>query len=255
MTHSLGVCVGYRIGLMAEAHIRARNLSKIYRSGGGELAIFTDLSLDVERGEMLALVGESGAGKSTLLHLLGGLDTPSNGTIYYGGTEISGLADSDRADFRNREIGFVWQIHYLLPEFTALENVMMPLLIRGTPHATAAAESLARLDEVGLGARATHRAGELSGGEQQRVVLARALVGKPSVLLADEPTGNLDFRTGEMIFSLLEDLHRSHKLTSVFVTHNLHFAHRCDRVLNLEKGGLVPGKPFESQPGAGQEYL
>src|SRR5215472_2120535 len=240
---------------MAEAYIRARDLAKIYRSGDSDLVVFAGLNLDVERGEMLALVGESGAGKSTLLHLLGGLDRPSNGTIYYGRTEISGLADSEQADFRNREIGFVWQIHYLLPEFTALENVMMPLLIRGWLHSNAASESLARLDEVGLRARATHRAGELSGGEQQRVVLARALVGKPSVLLADEPTGNLDFRTGEMIFELLEGLHQSHQLTSVFVTHNLAFARRCDRVLSLDKGGLVPGEPGGSQPDSGREYL
>src|SRR6185437_8684415 len=192
---------------MAEPYIRAREVSKVYRSGASDLPIFTGLNLDVEPGEMLALVGESGAGKSTLLHLLGGLDRPSGGRIYYGEKEISGLTDADRAEFRNREIGFVWQIHYLLPEFTALENVMMPLLIRGTPKGQAAADSLARLDEVGLRARASHRAGELSGGEQQRVVLARALVGRPQVLLADEPTGNLDFRTGEMIFQLLERLH------------------------------------------------
>src|ERR1700732_2756344 len=165
--------------------VRAVDLTKTYRSGGADLVVFADLNLDVERGEMLALVGESGAGKSTLLHLLGGLDRPSGGTIYYGSTEISGLADSEQADFRNREIGFVWQIHYLLPEFTALENVMMPLLIRGWPHSKAASQSHARLDEVGLQARSTHRAGELSGGEQQRVVLARALVGKSSVLLAE----------------------------------------------------------------------
>ncbi len=240
---------------MPEPVIRARDLSKVYRSGDADLVIFSGLSLDVERGEMLCLVGESGAGKSTLLHLLGGLDRPSSGTIYYGSTEISGLADSAQADFRNREIGFVWQIHYLLPEFTAQENVMMPLLIRGWTHARAAAESLARLDEVGLGARASHRAGELSGGEQQRVVLARALVGKPSVLLADEPTGNLDFRTGEMIFELLEGLHRSHQLTSVLVTHNLTFARRCDRVLSMEKGGLVSGERFDSHPGGTPEYL
>jgi lipoprotein-releasing system ATP-binding protein len=242
-----------------DVYIRARNLAKVFQSGGSPLVIFSGLDLDVYRGEMVALVGESGAGKSTLLHLLGGLDRPSEGTIYYESREISGLADSERADFRNREIGFVWQIHYLLPEFTALENVMMPLLIRGWTRARAAAESLSRLDEVGLGPRATHRAGELSGGEQQRVVLARALVGKPSVLLADEPTGNLDFRTGEMIFELLEGLHRSHQLTSVFVTHNLAFARRCDRVLSMDKGGLVPGEPsqlqFGSQPGTGPEYL
>jgi lipoprotein-releasing system ATP-binding protein len=240
---------------MSEAYIRARNLSKVFRSGAADLVIFEHLDLDVYRGEMLALVGESGAGKSTLLHLLGGLDRPSGGAIYYNQREISSLADSERADFRNREIGFVWQIHYLLPEFSALENVMMPLLIRGWTHERAASESLARLDEVGLDARATHRAGELSGGEQQRVVLARALVGKPSVLLADEPTGNLDFRTGEMIFELLEGLHQSHQLTSVFVTHNISFARRCDRVLNMEKGGLVPGGSTASHPGTGPEYL
>src|SRR5215470_14444704 len=241
---------------MAEAYIRARDLTKTYRSGDSELIVFSQVSLDVERGEMLAVVGESGAGKSTLLHLLGGLDTPSSGTIYYGSQEISGLADSEQADFRNREIGFVWQIHYLLPEFTAQENVMMPLLIRGWPHSKAASESLARLDEVGLRARALHRAGELSGGEQQRVVLARALVGKPSVLLADEPTGNLDFRTSEMIFNLLSELHRTHQLTSVFCTHNLSFARRCGRVLCMDKGGLVPGTGADDpQPGDLPGYL
>jgi lipoprotein-releasing system ATP-binding protein len=227
----------------------------VYRSGTSDLVVFSGVNLEVARGEMLALVGESGAGKSTLLHLMGGLDRPSEGTIYYGSTEISTLADSKQADFRNREIGFVWQIHYLLPEFTALENVMMPLLIRGWSHARAASESLARLDEVGLHARSTHRAGELSGGEQQRVVLARALVGKPSVLLADGPTGNLDFRTGEMIFELLSSIHQAHQLTSVLVTHNLAFAKRCDRVLSMEKGGLVPGEPTTSQPGGQPEYL
>jgi lipoprotein-releasing system ATP-binding protein len=248
---------------MPDAYIRARGLAKIYKSGASDLVIFSGLDLDVERGEMLALVGESGAGKSTLLHLLGGLDRPSEGTIYYDSKEISGLAETERADFRNREIGFVWQIHYLLPEFTALENVMMPLLIRGAAQLEAASEALSRLDEVGLRSRASHRAGELSGGEQQRVVLARALVGKPSVLLADEPTGNLDFRTGEMIFELLEGLHRSHRLTSVLVTHNLAFARRCDRVLNLEKGGIAPADPGMvpdsmreiPHPGTTPEYL
>src|SRR5215470_9936060 len=241
---------------MDEPYIRARSLSKIYKSGASDLVVFANLDLDVYRGEMLALVGESGAGKSTLLHLLGGLDSPSEGTIYYGSKQISGLARSEQADFRNREIGFVWQIHYLLPEFTARENVMMPLLIRGWTHARANAESLKRLDEVGLGARSTHRAGELSGGEQQRVVLARALVGKPSVLLADEPTGNLDFRTGEMIFNLLSELHRTHQLTSVFCTHNLSFARRCGRVLCMDKGGLVPGTGADDpQPGDLPGYL
>src|SRR3982750_557242 len=164
---------------MPEPYIRARELTKRYRSGTSDLVVFDRLNLDVERGEMLALVGESGAGKSTLLHLLGGLDTPSRGTIHYGSSQITGLTPSQQSDFRNREIGFVWQIHYLLPEFTALENVMMPLLIRGTTREQAEADALARLEEVGLRARGTHRAGELSGGEQQRVVLARALVAKP----------------------------------------------------------------------------
>jgi lipoprotein-releasing system ATP-binding protein len=240
---------------MDEPYIRVRNLSKVFKSGTADLVVFSGVNLDIHRGEMLAVVGESGAGKSTLLHLLGGLDSASEGTIYYESQEISGVARSEQADFRNKEIGFVWQIHYLLPEFTALENVMMPLLIRGWPHGQAASQSLARLDEVGLRARASHRAGELSGGEQQRVALARALVGEPSVLLADEPTGNLDFRTGEMIFELLEGLHRSHQLTSVFVTHNLSFARRCDRVLTMEKGGLVPGVGSDSQPGSQREYL
>src|ERR1700747_1598858 len=140
----------YRSGRMPEPYIRARDLAKIYPSGTSELVVFSALNLDVERGEMLALVGESGAGKSSLLHLLGGLDRPSSGTIYYKSKDISGLADADLSDFRNREIGFVWQIHYLLPEFTALENVMMPLLIRGRSHAEAASDSLERLDEVGL---------------------------------------------------------------------------------------------------------
>jgi lipoprotein-releasing system ATP-binding protein len=235
-------------------YIQVRDLAKIYPSGKAELVVFSGLNLDVHSGEMLALVGESGAGKSTLLHLLGGLDAPSKGTIYYESTEISGLADWEKADFRSRKIGFVWQIHYLLPEFTALENVMMPLLIRGWSQGKAASESLARLDEVGLRARASHRAGELSGGEQQRVVLARALVGRPAVLLADEPTGNLDFRTGEMIFDLLEDLHRTHSLTSVLVTHNLSFARRCHRIISLEKGGLVP-VPAGAPSGIEPEYL
>jgi lipoprotein-releasing system ATP-binding protein len=225
---------------MSEPYIRASDVTKVFKSGESDLVVFSKLSFDVYRGEMLALVGESGAGKSTLLHLLGGLDRPSAGSICYGSREISTLTDAAQADFRNREIGFVWQIHYLLPEFTALENVMMPLLIRGWARPIAAAEALAKLDDVGLRQRASHRAGELSGGERQRVVLARALVGKPSVLLADEPTGNLDFRTGGMIFDLLTDLHRSYGLTSVLVTHNLSFARHCDRILSLESGGLTP---------------
>jgi len=223
-----------------EIAIRAQGLAKSYRSGDSELVIFSGLDLDVARGERLALVGESGAGKSTLLHLLGGLDRPTEGAIYFGHKDICKLPQNELADFRNRELGFVWQIHTLLAEFTALENVMMPLLIRGRSRDQAEPVSLARLEEVGLRNRATHRAGELSGGEQQRVVLARALVGDPKVLLADEPTGSLDYKTGSMMMDVLDDLHRSRDLTSIHVTHNLNFARRADRVLALERGRLSP---------------
>ena len=224
--------------------IRVVCLEKRYRSGDADLVIFSDLNLEVARGEKLALVGESGAGKSTLLHLLGGLDRPTQGAIYFGQNDICQLSANGLAEFRNRELGFVWQIHSLLAEFSALENVMMPLLVRGQPKEEAESVSIARLDEVGLQNRALHRAGELSGGEQQRVVLARALVGNPSVLLADEPTGSLDFRTGEMIMALIEDLHQSRQgterpLTSIHVTHNLQFARRADRMVRLERGRLM----------------
>ncbi|HZU27184.1 MAG TPA: ABC transporter ATP-binding protein [Bryobacteraceae bacterium] len=219
--------------------IRTVALSRRFRSGSNEIVIFDGLDLEISQGERVAITGESGAGKSTLLYMLGGLDRPSNGKIYFGDKEITSLPESALAQFRNQTVGFVWQNHSLLPEFTALENVMMPLLIRGSGQEEAAERSLAVLDEVGLRQRAEHRAGELSGGEQQRVALARALAGNPRVLLADEPTGNLDFRTGDMIISLLSDLHRTHTLTSLYVTHNLGFAARCDRVFRLEKGVLV----------------
>jgi lipoprotein-releasing system ATP-binding protein len=230
---------GIQPGASSGPCIRAERLEKRYRSGDADLVIFSGLNLEVARGERLALVGESGAGKSTLLHLLGGLDRPTEGAIYFGQNDICKLPANELAEFRNRELGFVWQIHSLLAEFTAIENVMMPLLIRGRSREEAEPVSMARLDEVGLRNRASHRAGELSGGEQQRVVLARALVGDPSVLLADEPTGSLDFRTGEMMMELIEDLHRSRQLTSIHVTHNLQFARRADRVVTLERGKLV----------------
>jgi lipoprotein-releasing system ATP-binding protein len=224
--------------------IRAVNLEKRYPSGDAELVIFSGLNLDVPEGQRLALVGESGSGKSTLLHLLGGLDTPTSGAIYFGQNDICQLRAHELAEFRNRELGFVWQIHSLLAEFTAIENVMMPLLIRGQSREEAELVSLARLDEVGLRNRASHRAGELSGGEQQRVVLARALAGDPKVLLADEPTGSLDFKTGSMIMGLLDELHHSRRLsgsplTSIHVTHNLQFASRADRIVKLEQGKLI----------------
>ena len=227
--------------------IQAVDLSKVYRSGASELVIFSGLNLEIAEGEQVALVGESGAGKSTLLHMLGGLDTPTNGAIYFGQNNICRLPADELAKFRNRELGFVWQIQSLLGEFTAAENVMMPLLIRGLAREDAEKVALTRLDEVGLRNRAEHRAGELSGGEQQRIVLARALAGNPKVLLADEPTGNLDFRTGEMIMDLLQELHRSRRLTSVHVTHNMNFARRADRTLTLEQGQLSSLEPQQGR--------
>jgi lipoprotein-releasing system ATP-binding protein len=218
--------------------LRAEGISKFYRSGVDHLAVCSNIDFTVQRGERLALTGESGAGKSTLLHLLGGLDSPSAGKILYEDQDISSMNEFRLAEYRNRHVGFVWQIH-LLPEFTALENVMMPLLIRGSAREFAASEASARLADVGLAARGHHRAGELSGGERQRVVLARALVTRPSLLLADEPTGNLDQKTGEAVFALIEQLCAQFGLTSVFVTHNAAFAARCDRALRLQGGSLL----------------
>lgn len=234
--------------------IRAELLTKTYHSGASELVVFEDLLLDVRPGELIAIVGESGAGKSTLLHLLGGLDRPSKGRVYFGHQDLGGLSEKRLAEFRNKTLGFVWQNPSLLPEFTALENVMMPLLIRALAPEEAKATARARLDEVGLRARETHRPGELSGGEQQRVALARALAGNPRVLLADEPTGNLDHRTGETIMRLLTDLHTVHGLTSIIVTHNLLFAQRCDRILELKKGSLSsPEFPDVDVAGVGRD--
>ena len=218
--------------------VRVSGLKKVYKSGQTDLVLFDNLSFQVRKGEMLAIVGESGAGKSSLLHILGALDRASAGEVYCAQIPVATLTDDAAADFRNRRIGIVWQFHYLLPEFTALENVAMPLLARGEPKAEAMRSAEQWLQEVGLGDRVTHRAGELSGGEQQRVSLARALVTRPRVLLADEPTGDLDNRTAEMVFELIERLHTTHHLTSVIVTHNLALAGRCDRILRLEKGRL-----------------
>ena len=203
--------------------------------------MFQDLDLEVREGEQVAIIGESGAGKSTLLHLISGLDRATSGAIFYRDKDITKLSDSGLADYRNREIGYVWQQHYLLPEFTAEENIAMPRLVRGESREKALAAARAGLAEVGLAARGTHRAGELSGGEQQRISLARALAGNPSLLLADEPTGNLDERTSEMIFDLLDTLRKGRNLTIILVTHNLRFAQRCDRVCRLESGHLEEG--------------
>jgi lipoprotein-releasing system ATP-binding protein len=220
--------------------IQVRDLAKTYRTARGDLTLFQALSLEVHAGEMVAIVGQSGAGKSTLLHILGALDTPSLGTVYCASTNVAKLSPREAAAFRNREIGYVWQFHYLLPEFNALENVAMPLLARGKPKHEALAVAKTWLGEVGLEDRADHRPGELSGGEQQRVALARALVNNPRLLLADEPTGDLDETTAGQVFSLIERLHQTHNLTSLLVTHNLDLAARCTRVLRLESGRLIP---------------
>jgi lipoprotein-releasing system ATP-binding protein len=219
--------------------VRTSGLTKSYSSGVATLTVLDQLSLQIEPGERVALVGESGAGKTTLLYLLGGLDRPTNGSIYFGSTDISQLDGDALAEFRNRYLGFVWQQWSLLGEFTALENVAMPLRIRGENIQTAARVAEERLDEVGLSARLHHRAGELSGGEQQRVAIARALASSPRVLLADEPTGNLDGRTGDRIMSLLVEMQERHQLTSVIVTHNPEVARRCHRVVTLKDGRLV----------------
>ena len=221
--------------------LRVIGLTKAYAAAGSAqpLVLFDRLNLEVAAGEIVAIVGESGAGKSTLLHLLAAMDTPTAGDVFVEGTLVGTLTPHAQAEFRNRTVGYVWQAHYLLPEFTAAENVAMPLLARGTSQAAAHRAALRWLAEVELAERAEHRAGELSGGEQQRVSLARALVAEPRLLLADEPTGNLDARTGEVIFSLLQRLHREHRMTTVLVTHHEAFAHRCDRVLRLHGGRLV----------------
>ncbi len=223
--------------------VRVASLTKSYSTGRAPhrstVELFRDLSFTVSSGELLAIVGESGAGKSTLLHLLAALDKPTSGSVLVNGLKLETLNAREQARFRNVSIGYVWQFHYLLPEFTAAENVAMPLLARGVPKAEALRKAEHWLDEVELSGRALHRSGELSGGEQQRVSLARALVTDPKLLLADEPTGDLDNRTAGVVFSLLERLHRTHGLTSVLVTHHLGFAAKCDRTLLLRAGELV----------------
>jgi len=219
--------------------IQVQGLSKTYQTARGALHLFQDLNLEVKAGEIIAIVGQSGAGKSTLLHILGALDAPSTGTVYCASTNVAKLSAKEAAAFRNREIGYVWQFHYLLPEFTALENVAMPLLARNMRKVEALKTAEKWLSEVGLEDRGDHRPGELSGGEQQRVALARALVCGPRLLLADEPTGDLDGVTAGRVFDLIERLHRSHGLTSIVVTHNLDLAVRCRRTLKLENGRLI----------------
>ena len=223
------------------ALVEVRNLRKQY----GRLVLFEEVNFAVKRQELLAIVGQSGAGKSTLLHILGALDTPSAGDVYFASTILRNLSPVEAAAFRNREIGYVWQFHYLLPEFTAAENVALPLLARGKSKREALQEAVHWLEEVGLGDRSSHRAGELSGGEQQRVSLARALVTTPKLLLADEPTGDLDDQTADALFGLIQRLHESYGLTSILVTHNLPLARRCERVMRLAHGRMEELSPLE----------
>jgi lipoprotein-releasing system ATP-binding protein len=220
--------------------LEARGLVKTYTVGGTVLTVLRDLDLAVDAGEMVAIVGASGVGKSTLLHVLGGLDRADEGEVTIAGTNLMMLPDAERVGFRNRHVGFVFQFHHLLPEFSALENAEMPMRIARRPRAETRLRAEALLARVGLAGRLTHNPGMLSGGEQQRVAVARALVMQPSVLLADEPTGDLDEQTADSLHALLREMHAAYGLTSVIATHNPRLAAACDRVLRLEGGHLVP---------------
>jgi len=229
-----------RAAAHAGALVETRDLCKSYGSGQSEITVLSGISVSVEAGKLIAVVGASGAGKSTFLHLLAALDTPTSGTVYFEGKAIDSFQETELANYRNRSIGFVWQRHHLLADFTAAENVAMPLLMRGAGYDEALETSERWLREVGLAARVRQRAGELSGGEQQRVAIARALVQQPALLLADEPTGDLDERNAVAVFELMQKLHREHRLTSILATHNTVLAGRADLVLQLEHGKLQP---------------
>ena len=218
--------------------IRAEQLGKTYAEGKMRTPVFDGLDLDVRTGETVAIIGASGAGKSTLLHLLGGLDTPTSGEVFVAGQKMSELSDAARGQLRNRALGFVYQFHHLLPEFTALENVMLPVLVSGASVDEANQRASALLEQVGLGHRLDHKPGELSGGERQRAAVARALVNRPACVLGDEPTGNLDDRTAGGVFELMLELNRSQKTSLVLVTHDRRLARLLDRVLELHEGKL-----------------
>ncbi|MBM4374060.1 MAG: ABC transporter ATP-binding protein [Deltaproteobacteria bacterium] len=222
-----------------EPVVSIRGLHKTFLHMGRELAVLNGIDLDIGAGEVVSVVGKSGAGKSTLLHCIGTLDLPTSGSIKMVGQELAGLSSSKLADIRNRTIGFVFQFHHLLPEFTALENVMMPGLIQGRPRKELAERARTLLEEVGLSSRETHRPGELSGGEQQRVALARALVLEPKIILADEPTGNLDTATSEAIHELFFDTSRRHGTTVIVVTHNVAFAESMPRMVTMQDGRIL----------------
>jgi|TARA_B110000263_G_C15232341_1_gene475241 lipoprotein-releasing system ATP-binding protein len=218
--------------------LEVTDLRKSYNVRDESIVVLREINLSVKLGEMVAVMGASGVGKSTLLHVIGGLDRSDGGRVAVGETEISGLADSDLVAFRNRHVGFVFQFHHLLPEFSALENVEMPVRIARLPIVEGSRRARELLEQVGLGARIAHRPGMLSGGEQQRVAVARSLVMQPALLLADEPTGDLDEKTAESLNVLIHDMHRKYGLTSLIATHNPRLAESCDRVLRLEEGVL-----------------
>lgn len=219
--------------------IEAREVSKSFGTEAGSLQVLKGISLTVAQGEMVGIIGASGAGKSTLLHILGALDRPSSGAVLFDGRDLSGLDDNELAALRNRSIGFVFQFHHLLPEFNAVENVMMPGMVAGRAYHDVQRDALSLLGELGLSSRTTHRPGELSGGEQQRVAVARALIQNPRVVLADEPTGNLDTATGSDLFELFIQLNRRRNISFVMVTHNMTLSDRCHRVLQMTDGKLA----------------
>jgi lipoprotein-releasing system ATP-binding protein len=230
---------------MSDVVIRCENLGKTYAEGGLRTHVFDGLDLAVGAGETVAILGASGAGKSTLLHLLGGLDVPTAGEVFVAGRKMSSLSDAARGQLRNRALGFVYQFHHLLPEFTALENVMLPVLLNGTGVEEAAKKAKDLLEAVGLGHRLAHKPGELSGGERQRAAVARALVNKPACVLGDEPTGNLDEKTAATVFAQMIELNHAQRTSLVLVTHDRSLARRLDRVLELHEGKLREVAPAE----------
>ncbi len=218
--------------------LRAENIHKVYRTGGNEHGVYVlkGISLSILKGEMIAIIGPSGAGKSTLLHILGGLDRPTEGSVTYGGVNIATMSDTALAEFRNKKVGFIFQFHHLLPEFTAAENVAMPAFIHGERLTKALQRARELLDEVGLAHRSDHHPSELSGGEQQRVAVARSLINQPSIILADEPSGNLDSKNAAQLHTLLHDLNTQHGITLVIVTHNAELAAKANKIIKLIDG-------------------